>query len=449
MASSIKTLQSEPTPKTKSASRLALMASNQDFGSESDHNLQIPHFSVEYAPSPSPTKKQKTPSKLSINKPKNFLPLHDHLLLSPSPVRKSRTRLSDRLDMVDDQSEHRRRCKSRTSSNGLPSCFSPRNLRRSRRKIDTEEREFVGVDEVVKPKRRRNSTKSKKEKLTSCNPLAHSKGNNGGENPLDGIGQLIWELIMWKDAAKSSLWFGFGCLCFLSSCFTKGLNISLFSVTSQLGLLFLAASFMANSLHQRENIPRIQEMKLKEDDILRVIRILLPAINLIISKTRQLFSGEPSMTLKVAMFFLVGAEYGHLLTIWRLCALGFFTSFTAPKLYFSYSAQIHSKVGLVSPADQFMSRMLEAWRVCYHKKVVAGSAATIFWNLSSIKTRVFAAFISLVILRYYRQKSETRLEEEPRPREEELQPQKQAAINEPEKEPQKALIIADGKSDKK
>ena len=86
---------------------------------------------------------------------------------------------------------------------------------------------------------------------------------------------------------------------------------------------------------------------------MRVARAILPATNLAISKTIQLFSGEPSMTLKVfttirssycnntmlqiaqkgdqisqffvfqvAPFFLVGAEYGHLLTVRRLCALG-------------------------------------------------------------------------------------------------------------------------------
>ncbi|XP_010668132.2 reticulon-like protein B17 isoform X1 [Beta vulgaris subsp. vulgaris] len=436
--------KSEPSHPRKSASRLALMANNPDFGSDTEH--QIPHFSVEYAPSPSPPNSTKTPSlltpsKLSVTKPKNFLPLHEHLLLSPSPVRKSRTRLSDRLDVADDHAEHRRRCKVRTSSNGLSACFSPRNLRRSRRRIDQEERDFASVEEVIKPRKRRNSGKSKKEKLTSAPSFALSKDNDGEESTLDRVSQLIWELIMWRDVAKSSLWFGFGCVCFLSSCFTKGVNFSLFSLISQLGLLLLAASFIANSLHQRENVARNMEVSLKEDDILRVIKVILPALNLVISKTRELFSGEPSMTLKVALFLLVGAEYGHLLTLWRLCALGFFTSFTAPKLYSSYSAQIDSK------AEQFKSRVLEAWRACYHKKIVAGSAATAFWNMSSLKTRIFAAFISLVILRYYRQLSKDKTEEEPASAETDVQPQRQTAVQEQEQEiePQKVLVVADGK----
>lgn len=42
-----------------------------------------------------------------------------------------------------------------------------------------------------------------------------------------------------------------------------------------------------------------RDLRLREDDILRVARLILPAANLVISKTRELFSGEPSMTLKV------------------------------------------------------------------------------------------------------------------------------------------------------
>lgn len=41
---------------------------------------------------------------------------------------------------------------------------------------------------------------------------------------IDAIGEIINDLVMWKDVSKSSLWFGFGSLCFLSSCFTKGVN---------------------------------------------------------------------------------------------------------------------------------------------------------------------------------------------------------------------------------
>jgi len=55
--------------------------------------------------------------------------------------------------------------------------------------------------------------------------MSNADENVGEESALDRLGQMIWELFMWRDTAKSSLWFGCGCLCFLSSCFTKGLNI--------------------------------------------------------------------------------------------------------------------------------------------------------------------------------------------------------------------------------
>lgn len=40
--------------------------------------------------------------------------------------------------------------------------------------------------------------------------------------------------------------------------------------------------------------------------------------------------------------------------------------------------------------------MLEAWWACSHKKIVAASIATAFWNLTSIRTRIFAGKADLV-----------------------------------------------------
>lgn len=41
-------------------------------------------------------------------------------------------------------------------------------------------------------------------------------------------------------------------------------------------------------------------------------------------------------------------------------------------------------------------RVLEAWRACTHKKIVAASIATAFWNLTSIRTRIFAGKADLL-----------------------------------------------------
>lgn len=46
-------------------------------------------------------------------------------------------------------------------------------------------------------------------------------------------------------------------------------------------------------------------VKLKDDDILRLAKLILPALNFAFSKTTELFSGEPSMTLKVILATLV------------------------------------------------------------------------------------------------------------------------------------------------
>ena len=112
-------------------------------------------------------------------------------------------------------------------------------------------------------------------------------------------------------------------------------------------LLMVSIEIHRNSAEQNS------EFRLKEDDILRAARMILPFTNLAISKLREVFSGEPSMTLKVITqtswflrtaillivdssgklklkillgqvtpFFLLGAEYGYLITLWRLCAIG-------------------------------------------------------------------------------------------------------------------------------
>lgn len=82
-----------------------------------------------------------------------------------------------------------------------------------------------------------------------------------------------------------------------------------------------------------------------------------------------------------------------------------------PKLYSCYSHQINQKGNLHvlvilcfswvftvqfidgsiwgNAADYMKQWTIEAWGACSHKKVFAASAATAFWNLSSVKTRIF------------------------------------------------------------
>ncbi|OVA00336.1 Reticulon [Macleaya cordata] len=397
-------------PSHRSESRLRIKSSSRlsRIDKEDPHS---PYLSQDQTP----TSPKRTLSPYLSLRTSNLVP-PEELLLSPSPLRKSRTRLVERTEMVEEPIDllgSRRRCKSRGSPMGLLGCASPRNGRRARRRLEQEireERELGLGDENGKPRKRKQSSRSRKEKLSLVLSVPSSSLSpsiqNDDQSRLNHIGQLMYDLIMWKDVSKSSLWFGFGSLCFLSSCFARSLRFSVFSAISQLGLLFLAVSFFYNSFSQR-NIDNGQlDLKLKENDILRLARVVLPVANLVIAKMRKIFSGEPSMTLKVAPLLLFGAEYGHFITLWRLCVTaGFFISFTIPKLYTCYSVQMNRQV------EHLRGWVVEAWGACSHKKIVAASLATVFWNLSSLKTRIFAAFISVAILRYYRQHEEAEVEE--------------------------------------
>ncbi|KAK4342324.1 hypothetical protein RND71_038140 [Anisodus tanguticus] len=379
--------RSETRSRTKSASRVSLEI--------------IPSPRLLASPSP------------STMSPNNNLPLRELLLLSPSPLRISKTRVADKLDQLVDDGVYpnggvRRRRRSRNSAIGASPC---NNNRRSRRRLEQEmreERDLGLVEEVVRPRKKRNSGKSKKDKLSLVPSSTSTKSKEGeGCDLIKRIEILLSDLVMWRDVARSSLWFGLGSLCFLSSCFAKGVTFSIFSMVSQLGLLFLVVSFFSHSIRQRDGSTEVKrEFHLTEDDILRKGRLILPAANLAISKTREIFSGEPAMTLKLVPLLIIGAEYGHLITVWRLCALGFFISFTAPKLYSSYSYHISSK------ANYMKYRLLETWGGCSHKKMIAASALTAFWNLTTLRTRIFTAFICLVIFRYCKQHEDATVAEE-------------------------------------
>ncbi|XP_010555105.1 PREDICTED: reticulon-like protein B18 isoform X2 [Tarenaya hassleriana] len=399
----------------------------------SESNRESPNLSLDLVlPSP---KNNGTPypSPASVRSSCSPVPVRELLLLSP-PLRRSRTRLADKLEMSMDEAPEpagavRRRCRSKVGQKGILASASPRNARRSKRRSEVvevkEDKEpNVVIDEALKPRRRKTTRRSKKEKQSSVpllpSPCPPSNPNEDVcEGDLDGIGAIVDDLVMWRDVAKSTLWFGFGCLGFLSSFFSKGVSFSVFSAVSHLGLLFLVASFLSNTLCQSQETKR--GFCVGEQDILRIARRVLPATNLAISKMRELFSGEPLMTLKVTPFLIIGAEYGHLITLWRLCAVGFFLGFSVPKLYSCYSIPINQKV------ERMKKRVVEGWGGCSHKRMVALSAATAFWNLTSFKSRILAGFMVMVIVRYRRIN---------------LHPEEEEEAVEPEEEQALALVLS-------
>ncbi|PON72255.1 hypothetical protein PanWU01x14_066460 [Parasponia andersonii] len=82
------------------------------------------------------------------------------MLLSPSPLRRSKTCLANQLEMVDELVEpfgSRWRCKSGTSQLDLLGFTSPRNARSSRRQPEMEVREEKDlglVEDIGKPRKR-------------------------------------------------------------------------------------------------------------------------------------------------------------------------------------------------------------------------------------------------------------------------------------------------------
>ncbi|AQK59148.1 Reticulon-like protein B17 [Zea mays] len=213
------------------------------------------------------------------------------------------------------------------------------------------------------------------------------------QSDLEGLWERIVELVMWRNMAKSALWFGFGSM-FFSCSLSRDVTFSPISALCHLGVMILGLAFFKDSVPQRPQVENERRFRLTEEDMLRASQAVLPFANSMISTAQVIFSGEPSMTLKVLPLLLFGAKYGGLVTVWRLLAAGFFISFTVPKLYSCYSSRIHKRVEILR--DQ----ALEAWKSCPRKKLVAAIIVTMFWNMFSVKTRVMAAFVSLVILRY-------------------------------------------------
>ncbi|XP_024968791.1 reticulon-like protein B21 [Cynara cardunculus var. scolymus] len=210
------------------------------------------------------------------------------------------------------------------------------------------------------------------------------------------------DLIMWRDASKSALIFGFGTFSILSSSYTQDLNISFISVISYLGLIYLAAIFIFRSFIYRgvveaDNITDDEECVLGEEEAIWALKLFLPYINEFLLKIKALFSGDPATTMKLAVLLFVLARCGSSITIWKLAKMGFFGVFTVPKICSSYSSQ------LTAYGTFWVRRFKDAWESCSQKKAVAIGVFTLVWNLSSIIARTWAVFMLLVAFKYYQQ----------------------------------------------
>ncbi|XP_066371304.1 reticulon-like protein B17 isoform X2 [Miscanthus floridulus] len=341
--------------------------------------------------------------------------LHELLLLSPPPPSsrhlRSRTRgaagtsvdeILEVVAVVGTPTPPRRRRRGGAEQCVAPALASPRNARRARRRLEKDVE--AAEEDAARRARRRKSTRAAPKAAAAADKAAAVLNEDEMDDtamalvpacPVAtcGLWERIVELVMWRNVAKSALWFGSGSM-FFSCSFSRDVTFSPISALCHLGVMILGLAFFKDSVPQRLQVENKRSFQLTEEDVLRASQAVLPIANSMISTAQVIFCGEPSMTLKVLPVLLFGAKYGGLVTVRRLVAAGFFTSFTVPKLYSCYSSQIHKRVEILR--DQ----ALEAWKSCPRKKLVAAMVVTMCWNMFSVKTRVMAAFVSIVILRY-------------------------------------------------
>ncbi|CAD6244699.1 unnamed protein product [Miscanthus lutarioriparius] len=294
--------------------------------------------------------------------------LHDLLLLStPSPSsrrHRSRTRgavgtsVDESLEIVavvGTPTPPRRRRHGGTEQCVAPALASPRNAQWARRRLEKDV-EAVEEDAARRAHRRKSTRAALKAAaatdkaaavlneddttmaLVPACPVATYGTDFVEQSELEGLWERIVELVMWRNVAKSAL-------CPISA-------------LSHLDVMILGLAFFKDSIPQRPQVENKRSFQLTEDVLLASQAVLLIA-NSMLSAAQVIFSCEPSMNLKVLPVLLFGAKYGGLLTVWRLVAAGFFTSFTVPKLYSCYSSQIHKRA--------FVSLVMLLYNQKYHK----------------------------------------------------------------------------------
>uniref|UniRef100_A0A0A9CTA4 Reticulon-like protein n=1 Tax=Arundo donax TaxID=35708 RepID=A0A0A9CTA4_ARUDO len=378
------------------------------------------------APTPPPPPPQQ--QELALPSPGPTCPSEDVFPLPVSPPdgspararRSKRARAAPAEEGAGTAVTPRRKRRGTTELRAAVAAASPRkNVGRPRRRLEREEagKEVVEVEAAGRTRRRKTAARAQGAKglvaaveeekgsslaLVSYRPSNLTYGtNNDRQNHWECLWEMVVDLVMWKNVDKSAFWFGSGSMLFVSSSFSRDINFSPISVCCHFGVVILGLAFFKDSFLPRQQGELVRRFQLTEEDVLRAAQAVLPVANTIISMAQWVFSGDPSMTLKVLPILLFGAKFGHLLTLRSILATGFFSCFTLPKLYRCYSSQVHKK------ATDLKDQILNAWKSCPRKKLVVAAAVTTFWNLISVKTRIMAAFFCAVTLRCYYQHRRT------------------------------------------
>eukprot|EP01018_Ginkgo_biloba_P035341 Gb_06153 [translate_table: standard] len=337
-------------------------------------------------------------------------------------------------------------------ANGRQSSRSGRSTRRSRIEIVDTEGSDLGMADTGRTTRPRDHNVQAPEAAgNSSSAPRRARRNPGFQTIIQNIDstegpdwvQYMVDMIMWQDTPKTAFLFGFGSFCVLSSSYAQDMHFSLITTLSYLALVYLAAVFLYKTIFRRGAIeqncrPKNYEL-ISEADALRILRFVLPVVNVLLAKFRDLFSGDPATTIKqeifaVGIFSLVaGTVWAHNDSLdsskgWFLCHLHnskalYLLLCPIPRIWWGLCSiclvkhVIWPERTLIGEfliqlplchAGQFMlDRFWDAWNTCSHKKGVLVAVFLMAWNLSSVAARVWGAFILIVALRLYQQSLRT------------------------------------------
>lgn len=220
--------------------------------------------------------------------------------------------------------------------------------------------------------------------------------------------RILGDLIMWKDVPRSALWFGAGSFSILSASFMKEMQLGIVSISANLALCYLAIvffyrTFLSGSSAQSRS-GQLKSSGVTEADFLGLIRFVLPTINLTLTKSGEVFSGDPAITLRVALVLWMVAKMGAGVSVWSFLRFGFFALFTIPKCQSCYSTQLYAFV------QSLLLRGWMTWDSFTHKKAILIGGFIFAWNISSYSSRLWGGFILVVWFKLYQQSNPARFE---------------------------------------
>ncbi|KAK7310866.1 hypothetical protein RJT34_08635 [Clitoria ternatea] len=130
---------------------------------------------------------------------------------------------------------------------------------------------------------------------------------------------------MWRDVSRSAFVFGFGTFIIVSSSYAKDTSLSLISVMSYIGLVYLAVIFLYRALICR-GVIEVEDSNyiLGEEDAIWMLKLFLTYLNEFLLKLKALFSGDPGTTIKLAVSLFGLARCGSYITIWKIAKFGKF-----------------------------------------------------------------------------------------------------------------------------